>query len=104
MNKTMNNTVNSNMGQSISPVKRVTQAQENEADLKIDDAIKLKEQQTNSLNPLRQSDFTAVKYEQLEVPTKSTDKAADVSLVELDQEEVRLSQSNRGFPKFVPPV
>jgi len=25
MNKTMNNTVNSNMGQSISPVKRVTQ-------------------------------------------------------------------------------
>jgi hypothetical protein len=43
MNKTMNVTLSSNLGTSISPVKKVVLNQEVEADSKIDDAIKIKE-------------------------------------------------------------
>jgi hypothetical protein len=64
MNKTLNVTYNSNLGTSISPIKKAIGNQEVEADSKIDDAIKIKEQQTNQ-NPLRQSDFTSVKIEPL---------------------------------------
>jgi len=64
MNKTLNNTYNSNLGTSISPIKKAISNQEVEADSKIDDAIKIKEQQTNQ-NPLRQSDFTSVNIEPL---------------------------------------
>lgn len=85
----MDNTVNSNLGQTVSPIKRVTQVQEVEADNKIDDAIKLKEVQ--STEPLRQSDFATVKYEQLEAPANAPSGRADVSLVEIEQEEIRVS-------------
>ena len=47
MNKTMNVTLSSNLGTSISPVKKAVLNQEVEADSKIDDAIKIKEQQSN---------------------------------------------------------
>lgn len=68
MNKTLNNTVNSNLGKTVTPVKRIGDPGEKDSDQKIDQALKIKEEQISN-NNLRVSDFTAVKLEQLNAPT-----------------------------------